>query len=335
MRSCESNRDAPVRGVHGASHLLVLACACLAFPAAGHAVAASSAQVQQVAIGDNVWVSATLLDTPHVEPSLAFDPEEPRNALVASIVIDASGRWRCAAYRTEDGGSSWAPVAREALASAGDCGDPWVAFGSDGRVYISLLHGETSDIGRTEEILVLSSPDGGRTWGQPTVVPAGPDNRGGFDHPTMVVDTSGGPRDGAVYIIAAQSVLNPHAGLHNAHPMALLVSTDAGGTFTAPLRVRPTDLVHQVGTPVVLGDGTLVLSFYDFAVPNHQRLLTVRRLFTVRSTDGGRTMSAPAFVAEIAAYRMFANLAAAPAAGSAGQFPCRWLSGDRARRVVQ
>lgn len=266
-------------------------------------------EVPRVVVGPNVQVSAARASAPHVEPHVAADPGDPDRLLVASIVIDDQGGWRCASYVSDDGGSGWRPSSGGALEDLGDCGDPWVAFGPAGRAYFSGLHADTTGGGRVERIVVLRSNDRGATWTGRSEVPHGPGDRGGFDHPTMVVDATGGPHAGTVYIAAAQSVEGPSEGLHNSHPISLSVRPARATDFTPPLRTLPSDLVHMTGVPVVLADGGLAFTFCDFATPDHERLLRVRRLWVVRSRDGGRSLSPPSFVAESSGYWECANLA--------------------------
>lgn len=78
-------------------------------------------------------------------------------------------------------------------------------------------------------------------------------------------------------------------------------SRNAGATFDEPTRLLPNNLSNHAEMPVVLSDGTLLVSFVD-AVHNVNNfrgpggMLDRRRAWVVRSIDGGSTFSIPLFV---------------------------------------
>jgi hypothetical protein len=266
--------------------------------------------------GENILVSGDAPGLPHVEPHLSANPTDPDNLVAATIVIDDTGAWTCAVLATFDGGKAWVrttPMRRELFE---DCGDPWVAFAPNGDAYFSAMIGQDSLGQHSERTFVFRSEDGGRSWSAPTVVPLG-EGGASVDHPSIVVDNTGGPSSGTVYVIATQAY-RPRAEQtdYHHHPIILSHSSDQGKSFSPPTRILPTNLVHQAGTPVVLSDGTVAFTFYDFAPWDHSRLLETRRIWTVTSTDGGRTISLPALVAEISSDPQFATLAVDPSSSS-------------------
>jgi hypothetical protein len=80
------------------------------------------------------------------------------------------------------------------------------------------------------------------------------------------------------------------------------VSRDGGRSFAPAIHVAPNNLIHLAEKPVVLSNGTLVLSFVDAgwwrngtARPGFFRH---RRSWIVRSTDGGESYSPPHFITD-------------------------------------
>jgi hypothetical protein len=269
----------------------------------------------QVRSSGDVQISRDRPDLPHVEPHLAISPDDPMQLVVASIVIDRQGRWRCSVIISHDGGTHWDRSEPNALQELDDCADPWVAFGSGKELYLSVLNGDAVPGGRRRNRAhVFRSPDGGTTWISEAVVPLS-EGDGGLDNPTLAVDRSDTDASGTVYVLASQFVRGEPGTAERLHPIVVSASSDSARTFGALRSIQPGNLGHQSGTPVVLADGNLVLSFYDYAAPDPSRLLRSRRLWVVRSVDGGGTFGLPRFVAEFSDFWLFANLAVAPDEG--------------------
>ncbi len=272
-------------------------------------VYAQKQETSVIEVGENILVSGDVPNLPHTEPHLAAHPTNPDNLVAATIMIDASSTWTCAVFATFDGGKTWTRNNPTSRGISEDCGDPWVAFGPDEQVYFSAMIPEDSLGRNVEKTTVFRSTDGGRTWSAPTRVPLG---EGGWsvDHPSIVVDTTRGPFSGAIYTIASQSFRpKEEETKYHYHPIILSHSTDGGRTFSTLTRIFPTDLVHQAGIPVVLSDGTVAFTLYDFSPWDHSRLLDTRRIWVITSSDGGRTTSLPALVAEISNDPQFPTLA--------------------------
>jgi hypothetical protein len=74
-------------------------------------------------------------------------------------------------------------------------------------------------------------------------------------------------------------------------------------TFDEPVKIVVNGMINKGEMPVVLADGTLLLSFVDVAetldpATGRPGPSDRRRAWTVRSTDGGHTFSIPFFVGE-------------------------------------
>jgi hypothetical protein len=217
-------------------------------------------------------------------------------------------------FTSFDGGRSWQRSKLEGLDGFTFVADAWTSFGSKGVAFLCCL-GTTST---SASALVLRSLDGGRTWSKPATVPFG--GGGSFDRCSIVADTGNSKFSGYVYVIASQSLKSKPG--HYVSPVAVSRSTDVGLTFSDPVRILANNLDSNVSNGVVMRDGTLVVTFFDFAVTIAERLrmLRQRRLWVVASKDGGLTFSRPSFVAEFADASALTN----PNSG-----PNRMLAADR------
>src|SRR6202166_2795870 len=161
-----------------------------------------------------------------------FNTREGRN--------DGSGY----AYTTFNGGRSWLNVqlphltiqtgATGLLSDMDSAGDPAVAFGPDNTVYYANL--VFSRLNDGSGIVVSKSTDGGRTWGEPSIVHSdGVDANGnGFTTPYandkewITVDQ----HTGTVYV--TWTSFGPSDS-----PIQVSSSTDGGATWSAPVAVNP------------------------------------------------------------------------------------------------
>src|SRR6185295_3963233 len=261
-------------------------------------IAASSVAAQtppRIIVEDNILVSGDIPGRPHVEPSVAADPADSRHLIASAIAFTRPDAWfTVAVFTSFDGGRSWRRSKLQGLDGFTFVSDAWTSFGSKGVAFLCCL-GTTSS---QAAVLVLRSLDGGHTWSKPATVPFG--SGGSFDRCSIVADTGNSKFSGYVYVIASQS-LKSKSG-HYVSPVAVSRSTDVGLTFSDPVRVLANNLDGNVSNGVVMPDGTLVVTFFDFAVTTAARLrmLKQRRLWVVVSKDGGLTFSTPSFVAEFA-----------------------------------
>ncbi|MBV8200269.1 MAG: exo-alpha-sialidase, partial [Acidobacteria bacterium] len=236
-----------------------------------------------VVAGAPACVSCDRPGVAHVEPILAAHPADPQLLFGAAVTFPEGGGSRpieettVAGFRSTDGGRSWVrmPFTRCLV-------DPWVSFGKGFDLYLSCL-------ARGGAIAVHRSADGGATWGPPALLPRG--GGGSADHPILAVDTSAGPRGGTVYVAFGQVL--PAAGPGRRGGLrfgtAVASSSDGGRTFSAPVFLRDDGLNQQPFDAAVLGDGTLVVLFMDYA--SRRLPLAPRAAWAARSADGGRSFT--------------------------------------------
>lgn len=235
-----------------------------------------------------VVVTADTPDRSFVEPSLAVDPDDPDNLVIASIGFIREQVPTVAVHTSRDRGRSWSRTPLET--PPGRAVDPWLAFGRDGRLYLAVLTPvRVTDQVEPMGILVYRSEDGGATWAPASQVPFG---RGSsFDHPTLAVaPASESPWPRPVYAFASQSFGG------GVFPVSLARSADGARSFDDPVSILPNDFNNQNGNLVVMADGTVVATFFE--IGKGGKKLDHPRLWSVRSTDTGRSFENPVLVSE-------------------------------------
>jgi hypothetical protein len=217
-----------------------------------------------------------------VEPHLTVNLRQPKHLLAASMTVTASDLTQidCTILTSFDGGVNWSSTQLSALGfrQARGCGDPWTAILPDGTALVSML----GDSG----VIVLRSPDGGRTWPERPLL-----LRGAHDHPMMVVDTMAA----VVYLVSGLVTRNSRG--HRRDVVFVARSSDGGRTFVEVGQPVFSNLAYEAQTPLVLSDRTLVVAFMDHRDAANRRLER-RRTWTATSTDGGATYSEPMLVSE-------------------------------------
>jgi hypothetical protein len=218
------------------------------------------------------------------ETTIVVNPENPLNLVSGTNDYrvfnsrenrnDSSGY----AYATFDGGQTWTDVqvphltfqtgATGALSDMDSAGDPAMAFGPHGRVYYSNL--VFSRLNAGGGVVVSASRDGGRTWGEPSIVHLDGVDEDGNPVPTNVLDDKPwiavDPVSGTVYVTWTQ--FGPGGS-----PILVSRSSDRGRHWSKPVAVNPASSFtaggitpySQGSIPQVAADGTLYIA-YETAV---------------------------------------------------------------------
>jgi hypothetical protein len=240
-------------------------------------------ETAKMEVTENRLVATDPKDRPLTEPHLAIDPENANHWLAAAIVSPPDmSKTECVSLVSFDGGKSWS---RHDFGVADCGGDPWAGFLPKGVAVLSVITGDNA------QLLFYRSEDGGMNWGAPISLGLG------HDHETFLVS-----RFSEIYLTSAQDGKEPasNAGRTGVY---IVRSTDGGRSFGIPTLVFPSNLSLNAMNPGILSDGSLVVSFNDFAVvtAEGQRRLERERSWIVRSRDKGKTFSAPIFVSEACA----------------------------------
>lgn len=232
--------------------------------AAGGSTAASQASETCSAAVQNASVGGAM----GIEQSVAVDPTNTDNILIGSIGSNLSS----SPVVSHDCGRTWkAPTGFDTCT-----GDQSTAWDRHGNAYFSCDGTE-----------VYHSSDRGDTWSAPVPAATPADNMGdAIDRPWLVVDKTGGPRDGTVYLTWESFFTNPLGWVLERS------STDHGQTWGPVHRVDdPNGMTQQNprNFPALDADGTLYVVYDEGLNPftlNQQNPIS---LIVARSTDGGVT----------------------------------------------
>ncbi|MBI3401183.1 MAG: exo-alpha-sialidase [Acidobacteria bacterium] len=286
-----------------------------------HVVGALPAGAQSIRVEAPTLVALATPQHSLYEPQLAIDPREPNRWLAVSIVRGSAPGFpdvlkdqTCASFLSTDGGKNWQrhefPVT--------NCADPWAVITPDGQAVVSMVaaSGELAGQG-SSGLVIFHSSDGGRTWDDH---PVGLGRN--HDHPVMTVDLGLSSRKGWVYLSSHRSI-RADDGVRRYGPW-IVRSRDGGKTFDDPMTVVPNNIHNFAEMPVVLADGTLVVSFVDGYYPTDRPerdgTFERRRAWIIRSTDGGYTFSVPLFANDACGPPPGFRLSALAADRSAGSF---------------
>jgi hypothetical protein len=239
--------------------------------------------------------------------SLAVNPRNPRH------IVEVNADWmtgECEYHVSFNGGRTWRggdlrePAGFNPLACtvgphlAEHMQSGAVAFGSRGNVYAAWSSPRFLPGGNEEgkSLLVSRSRNGGRTWSRAVVVaPGGANDEDGPHHilPTLNVDPArrGGPAQDVVYVAAGESQ-EVRAG-ESTENLRMVVSRDAGRTWTAPFNVNaPDENAIEQSQPVIGRGGHVYVAYRVRGRGQQPGSFTPEGFVTVaKSTDRGRTWS--------------------------------------------
>jgi hypothetical protein len=239
-----------------------------------------------------------------VEPSVTVSRDFPRH-LVGAWQQD---RWNDGGARgivvgyTRDGGRTfhrvaW-PVSRCARGGLNydRASDPWVSTGPEGIVYGSAVSFDASS--PRNAVVATTSYDGGRTWRNTTPVIADASGRFFNDKNSVTADPR---RPGRAYQVWDRIDGGPQGDQLLTGATYMSVTRDFGHSWSKARVIVPTAPFEQTLGNVIVADprrGTLY-NFYtafQFTDSTANNLVSVR-YEVVRSTNGGRTWSAPSVIA--------------------------------------
>ncbi|MDQ3894933.1 MAG: glycoside hydrolase, partial [Actinomycetota bacterium] len=273
------------------------------------------------------------------EPAIAVDPRDTRVLIGSSNdycgvfvgrtqegVPIATGPVWLGYYRSEDSGASFlsslvpgypgdvSPFAALSEARTAGSGDPVIAWDNEGRVFMgSESSGDPAGTNKSfGDVWVARyvNPDGpggapindGKRYAGTEVVARGsssPFITGKFHDKTAIeVDRTGGPCDGNVYFSWSRFTGAPSVGFNSA--VYFVRSTDHGETFSHPIKLSET--VHDIQFPdiSVTGNGNVYVTFRRFQSQIGQ--IESDAIIVVKSTDCGRTFSAPQLITTFEPY---------------------------------
>ena len=226
-----------------------------------------------------------------IEISLSVDPNDPHR-MVAAWIQDAYAGIGTAV--THDGGRTWTNGVVPDLSVCSGApffltADPWLSTGPDSTIYLATM----SFADRGFHTHVSTSTDGGLTWSPPTAVVPGAG--ASHDKPSITADPNQACVAHADWMEMG-TFAGPEIGLAHSR------TEDCGATWSVPVPLaltggdpaNPTSLYNP--EVHVLPDGVLLALW--FASPIMEDDTVPHRIEVARSTDGGRSWSAPTVAAE-------------------------------------
>lgn len=213
-------------------------------------------------------------------PSIAVDPDDPDHQVVGQMNLVGG---YCGWSVTFDGGKTWedhefdvpAEFSRCRLDNAGFLPMGNVAMGASGDTVYGVLTGSRSkDAG--DGILLVSSTDGGRTFGTAREILPGGGRQLSYAHAQMVVSTT---PEGVDRILISAWGCAPGRCTKG----YFLRSDDGGQTFTTPALVTPDPGGNSPSPPALAADGTVFMTFVRRYDGGDSELLVAR------SKDNGTT----------------------------------------------
>ena len=197
-----------------------------------------SVYAQTIQVLNESQLNFGLEDKILVENHLTFNPAKPQHLLLSGMYVDSkdSNKYGNFAVASFDNGETWN---KPNLFEIPEGADPWGIITKKGNALTTVLG--------YEELFLFRSENGGNDWNEK------PLNLGKYhDHQTMVQDTI---RD-IIYLVSIKG-----------NDIYVNYSKDDGITFNNPNIYKFSNLSANTMTPIILADGTLLVSFTTFNRP--------------------------------------------------------------------
>ncbi len=209
---------------------------------------------------------------PRSESDIQVFELDPRRIIAASNNIEGSGRQ--AQYWSTDGGATWGQTTLELIGNDVMNSDPTVGWTSDGTAWSSTIGVDGGFDGL--RLRLFKSMDGGATWTFDSVISGNQDEA---DKQMVEIDNwPGSPFRDSLYAI-----------WHNGAPV-FMNHRRTNGSWGPPRRVSgPETTGTGIGADVETNSAGHVFGFW----PDEGS----RRIFMVKSIDGGESWSQPSIVA--------------------------------------
>ena len=252
----------------------------------------------------------------HSEPMLAENPKNPLNLVGGSkfFTDPTHYKFQIGYFDSFDGGCTWTDGGvLPGFEKNETTSDISFAFDNHNDVYAAVLYEKDGAKGGSG-IAVLTSTDGGKTFGNPVSVFEARADQVFSDKPWIAVDQTDGPFSGYIYVVWSYDHNGTCGGINNcSEELAFSRSTDGGKTFspislvegnapfcTNPATGRPVGSTKcdaaQGAIPAVGPDGTLYVATPYIDVMSGP---IPTRLLVTSSTDGGKDWTTPVLIATI------------------------------------
>jgi hypothetical protein len=213
-----------------------------------------------------------LFDYPRSESDIRIFQGDPRRVIAASNNIGGSGAQ--AQYWSADGGATWSRTELPLLPQDGSHSDPTVDWTSDGTAWATTIGVSASGFDGLR-LRLYRSTDGGATWTYDSTFSG---RQNAADKQMVWIDHSAAsPFRDSIYAI-----------WHNDEP--IYMNRRRNGAWIAPIRVSGAETTGSgIGADVKTNSAGVVFGLWPDSGS--------RKIYMVRSTDGGGSYGKPAAVA--------------------------------------
>lgn len=223
------------------------------------------------------------------EPFIAINPNNDQHLVIAWMGFLFGQEIVIKSKVSFDGGSTWGNLVNHPHVLSGNrSADPSLSFDNSGNVYLCYIDFDAENF-LNGQVVISKSTDGGLLWSPPVEAISITDcpDQLCIDRPWMVIDRSGSPTDGTIYV-TSMNADQPLIVTPPYHPY-LAVSTDTGVSFSTP-RLLDTlgylvgnDITKPMPTPSIAADGT-ILAIYPSYLTTQSFLV---QLIMAKSIDQG------------------------------------------------